>query len=197
MKKIIISMLLVMGAINAYAQIELRPRAGGSYSRLNEDPGNFSQSGRPGFQIGADLMIGNKYFIMPGIEFSRTSYELMERGALPPNQDISVINGIRVPLFAGMRLLFPSSKSLLNINLFTGPSVSFVTSVNAKDDVILLGKEDYHDRIWGWNFGAMVDILVFYAQVGYELGISPVYNFENSTSSNRMLYANVGIRARF
>jgi hypothetical protein len=195
MKKLFISVIFMVGAINAYAQLELRPRIGGSYSRLSEDPGNFSQSGRPGFQIGADLMMGNQFFVMPGIEYSKTSYELIERGTPPPNKDVSVIHGIRVPLLAGIRLLYPSSRSLLNLNVFTGPSVSFIANIKAKDNIIDLDKEDYNDRIWGWNLGAMLDILVFYAQVGYELGISPV--FKEVSASNRMFYANVGIRARF
>ncbi len=197
MKKILVLFLLFIGVSQIMAQVELRPRIGGSYSRLSEDPGSFQQSGRPGFQAGADLMIGNRFFIMPGIEYQKFSYELRQRGTPPPDEDISVIHGLRIPVYMGARLLYPSYKSLLNINLYTGPSLSFITKADIKGDNIFVDKDDFNDRIWGWNVGAMVDILVFYVQAGYEFGLSPVYKVDNSEATNRMFYVNFGIRARF
>jgi hypothetical protein len=194
MKKVIILFLLFIGPIYLYAQQELRLRGGVSYSSLNSNPGNYIESGLPGYQFGIDFAMGSNYFVMPGIEYIRMNYEFQEQTTPLPVKDITVLNRIRIPILAGIHLMNPSSKSLLKVNLYTGPSISFVTKVKAKDDLILWEKEDFNDRMWGWNLGATMDIGVFYLQGGYEFGISPVFKATKPNATNKLFYSNIGIK---
>ena len=48
------------------AQLEIRPNAGANFSYFNEDIEENDFSGRVGYNLGVDLLIGDRFYLAPG-----------------------------------------------------------------------------------------------------------------------------------
>jgi hypothetical protein len=83
-----------------------------------------------GFQIGASVLIGEKFYVEPGIFYIRKSTQFVEEGSSPNELQLDM-SGIRIPVAVGYHLL-GNEESLAALRILGGGSAFFVTGVDAE-----------------------------------------------------------------
>ena len=80
--------------------------------------------------------------------------------------------------------------------IFAGFDGHHITKVNhgtksgAYDNI---SKDDYTNLIMNADFGMGIDIFIFYIDLGYQLGLSPVHSSGDLAKGNSF-YGNIGLR---
>lgn len=202
MKKIFILLSFGFLVNSAMAQVEIRPFLGANFSNVSKTPDGASTQAKIGGQIGASLMIGNRFHLNPGIAyFSRTTEYVFSDS---PELDADLlINGVSIPILVGYRFVDPTSEPLFNFRLYAGPSLMFLTknefSGDTENDII-----DWNNTLWGGQVGAGIDLFIFFVDVSYEFGLTDTFDGgENNTISdftkvkNNTFYVNAGVRLSF
>lgn len=178
----------------AQAQFTIRPQIGVNSSSLNSDDDLIDFNAGTGFQVGVDFQIGNKVYFQPGIqlEFLKNRVEIGNGTAIEESDYDRT--GIRVPLMIGFRAV-EDPDSDLNLRLFTGPN-AFLQLSQDSDEGILdeIDDDDLKDLVFGWNVGAGVDFSILFFDIGYQFGISEIFDDVDSAPRNNLFYGNLGLR---
>ncbi len=212
MKKIIfITATIALAITSSYAQhFDIRAYGGVNVLQLTSDQGtslidgvlhNQKVSGRPGAQFGAAVTFGSRFYVQPGIQYSFLSKEIVNENIVTDNEweDQTTIKAISVPLKVGFRLIDPETENLINVRVFGGFDGSHVISVDhstksgALDDI---DASDFSNLIVSADFGLGLDIFIFYIDMGYQLGLTPVYTGGDNAKANAF-YSNIGLRLSF
>ncbi|HKL02609.1 MAG TPA: hypothetical protein VJ911_03000, partial [Cryomorphaceae bacterium] len=82
------------------AQIEIRPFLGMNFSDVRKSTDGASTEAKLGGQIGASVLIGNKFYVNPGIAYFSRSTEFSSRDNLIPDTDYDV-SGVIIPMLVG------------------------------------------------------------------------------------------------
>lgn len=202
MKKIYTLLLFSFLIHSAIAQVEIRPFLGANFSNVSKTPDGASTQAKIGGQIGASLMIGNRFHLNPGISYFSRTTEYVYADNPDFNADL-VTSGVSIPLLVGYRFVDPTTEPILNFRLYAGPSLMFLTknefSGSGDDDTI-----DWNNTLWGGQVGAGLDIFIFFVDVSYEFGLTDTFDGgENNTISdftkvkNNTFYVNAGVRLSF
>ena len=181
--------MLCLGAVSA--QITLRPYAGISSNSLTEDFEDAEWKSKIGYQLGADLQIGNRFYVQPGVqvEFAKNAIDDLVGGG---ETDFTRTN-LRIPVMVGYA--FGQIDGNFAARIFTGPNASFVLNGKLEEDDV---KDDLKSAVFGWNVGAGLDFSILFVDLGYQVGLSEVFeNGLDNDSKNNRFYANVGLRVRF
>jgi hypothetical protein len=194
-KQAILLLALSVAAATATAQLTIRPYAGINSNTLTEDTENVVDwKSKVGYQLGADLQIGNKFYVQPGVQMefvkNTAEFQLID----PESNDFSRTH-LRIPLMLGYA--FGEIDGNFAARIFTGPNASILLSAKVEDDDI---KDQLKDAVFGWNVGFGADISILFIDLGYQFGLSEVFEElnidpENGSKSNSF-YANVGLRVR-
>jgi hypothetical protein len=186
-------LLLLFHSFSLQSQAELRIGGGLNASSFPSTIEGLSLSSATGYQFGADLQFGDRLYFQLGLHIENMKTEIN-----PPPSAISVddfeINRLRVPVYLGYR--FASSKSWLNLRLFTGPNASLVIN-RQLDGGLGIDKDDFSSVLFGYNVGAGLDIAFIFLDVGYMFGLNDTLEFGDSSSSNNLFFANTGLRLKF
>lgn len=212
MKKIIfITATIALAITSSYAQhFDIRAYGGVNVLQLTSDQGtslidgvlhNQKVSGRPGAQFGAAVTFGSRFYVQPGIQYSFLAKEIVNENIVTGNEweDQTTIKAISVPLKVGFRLIDPETENLINVRVFGGFDGSHVISVDhstksgALDDI---DASDFSNLIVSADFGLGLDIFIFYIDMGYQLGLTPVYTGGDNAKANAF-YSNIGLRLSF
>ena len=210
MKKMIFTSLLIVFAISlSLAQhFDIRAYGGFNVLQLTSDQGNNiiddilhhrSVTGRPGYQFGAAVTFGDRFYVQPGIQFSTSTMKIVNESTVNSNTsytDETTLSMISVPLKVGVRLIDPNEENIFNVRVFGGFDGSHVTKVThgtnsgAEGD---LNEDDYSNLIMAADFGLGIDIAFLFVDMGYQLGLSPVHSGGDNAKGNTF-YGNIGIR---
>ncbi len=199
MKKIMffLCLTLVVQTV-AFGQVELRPSVGITRSSLN-DFTDVDIKSEVGFTFGLDVLIGRRVYLQPGLHYESNSNKLVPDAG--GNSKLKV-SKVRIPLLVGYKLFKPDADPFFNIRFFTGPSLSLVTSANDGDSPLGIEKDDFKSSVFGWNAGTGMDILIFFADINYQFGLSDVFEdldiqgIEGQNSKNNLFYLSAGIRLK-
>jgi len=195
MKRTFFTLAIMLGmAFMLQAQIEIKPTIGINFSRLSDDPDNFSQSARVGYQIGGSVQIGKKLYFEPGIFWAKAGSELVHKDQSDLNFKTD-ISAIRIPAFVGYYIIGGDEKNTFGLRVFGGPTMSWVTKIEG--DGKKLDKEDFNNFLWGVDVGAGVDVWLLFLDIGYEWGLNPVFKDDPNDAKNNAFWANLGFRFRF
>ena len=211
MKTIYITIIAVaLSATTVFSQgLDIRAYGGGNVLQLSSDVGTTiiegvahqrTVSGRPGYQFGAAVTFGEQFYIQPGLQYSSFSTKVVNKNTVKGNEltDETKINVISVPLKVGLRIIDPEIENIFNVRIFAGLEGSHVISVDhsaksgSADDITT---DDYSNLIMNADFGMGVDVLFFYLDVGYQLGLSQVHAGADKATANSF-YTNLGIRIK-
>ena len=190
--------LLILLSFSTISFAQFKPHIGMNWAQLSTEPQDFKKEGRAGFVIGAGFKFGEAFYFEPGLQFSNLGTKLINKD----DNDIShqsYVNTIRIPAIIGYD--FMEKESPLNLRAFSGPSASIVMGVNTENSQAAVGnapdgKDHYANTIWGWNFGAGVDIWIIFVEVSYELGMSDFYSDktpELQGTKNNAFFVTAGI----
>lgn len=176
------------------AQVEIKPSFGVNSTHLTTEHVDWKTQGRLGYQFGAGILIGEKFYFEPGIYWATVSQNLTDASdpSTEPDEFKNTINSIRVPVFLGYHIL-GNEESFADLRLFAGPGASFVTGVKSEHDD--LSKDDFKSMMFDVDVGAGVDVWFFFLEWHYVFGLTPVYK-EGSDAKFQSFYGNLGIRIR-
>lgn len=192
MKKYLVTTLLLAAVTFAVqAQLTIRPYVGLNTSDLTgEFNSDFFKNG-VGYQLGVDVMIGNRLYIQPGFQFEFIRNTLSNTNLDEPKL---TRQGLRIPLMIGYRIVEARDNPKFNFRLFTGPNAYFVSQAEFGEGQFNINKDDFTDLTWGWNVGAGLDLAILFIDAGYEVGLSDIFK---DGPKNNLFYANAGLRIDF
>ncbi len=210
MKARVLFVVLLSAAFSASAQFDVRGYGGVNVVQLSTDQGtslidgvlhNRSVSSRPGYQFGVAVLFGERFYIQPGFQWTTVSTKVVNENDVTGAEltDETTISMISVPLRVGFRLIDPEVENIFNIRVWGGFDGHHVTSVDHSVNNPNTGDiddGDYSNLIVNADFGLGIDVLFFFIESGYQLGISPVYTGGDQAKANSF-YANLGVRLSF
>jgi len=190
-KHIFMLAVALLTAATARTQVALRPYVGVNSSKLTGNLDTATFKNQVGFQIGADLQIGNKFYVQPGVQL-----EFRQNTIDPRVDEDQKLNRsmLRIPVVVGYS--FGEIDGNFAFRVFTGPNAAINLS-SKTDDGSIIEDEDITSAIFGWNAGLGVDISIIFVDLGYEFGLSEVFENVDGTVRNNLFYANAGLRIRF
>ena len=212
MKKISLTIFaIVLAFATSYGQhFDIRAYGGFNVLQLTSDEGTSlidgvihdrKVSGRPGFQFGAALTFGSRFYVQPGFQYAILTSEVINENTVTEDvlKDEATINTISVPLKVGFRLINPEDENLFNVRIFGGFDGSHILSVdhsNKSNKTADIEADDFTNLIVSADFGMGLDIFIFYVDLGYQLGLTPVYTGGDQAKANAF-YSNIGLRLSF
>lgn len=158
--------------------------------------------GRSGYQFGADLIIGSRWFLKPGVEFMvrNLNYSLAGTAAdgttiLPETKFEYTSRSLRVPVMLGLHLIDPADDPAVNVYLMGGPSALMNLNAKLNNDALTVKTNSTQ---WYVGFGGGLELGFLFAEVGYDVAMSNVFkgnDFKTNPKVN-FLHANAGIRLK-
>lgn len=175
----------------------------GGYNGSNvKKAGDEHWTGRSGYQFGADLLLGDQWFLMPGIEFLVRNVNYTYAGTSPdgtihyPSQEYKYTsNSLRIPVMLGLNLFDPATDPAVNIYIMGGPSA--LMNLNADLDNNELHVETNHTQ-WYLGFGGGLEMGFLFLEAGYDAAMSNVFkgnDFHTNPKVN-FVHINAGLRLR-
>lgn len=194
MKKLILSLALVMGAIS-YSQAQILPsiqfgiKAGANLSSFSKQ-NTFSSDNRAGYLGGIWARFGAAGINFQPELYVTGKYTKLSDGAGNVN-DVK-FTSIDVPLLLGYRIGALGIAGRLN----TGPMVSFVinkdqSAGNAVANAVRLNTKD---QAFAWQFGAGVDIQKLTIDLRYEAGLTKLTTDNGQSTRINMYNLSLGYR---
>ncbi len=212
MKKIFfIIATVVLTTTSSFAQhFDIRAYGGVNILQLTSDNGTTlidgithsrRVNGRPGAQFGAAVTFGSRFFVQPGFQYNLLSKETVHEIKETKNKklDVTSIKSISVPLKVGFRLIDPETENLINVRLFGGIDGSHILSIDHTEksgDIDDIDTDDFSNLILSADLGLGFDIFIFYLDMGYQIGLTPVYTGGDNAKANAF-YSNIGLRISF
>ena len=208
MKRFTITILVIFFSIGtAFTQSsDIRLYAGVNVLQLTTDNGtnmingvlhHTSISGRIGYQFGTSVSFGKRFYVQPGFQFANLSTKIVNVNNVTGEEltDETTLKVFSIPLKFGFKLIDPEVSSIFNVRIFGGIDGHHITSVEhgTKSGSLDLTTDDYTNLIMNADFGLGIDILFFYIEMGYQLGLSPVHTNGDQAKANSF-YTNIGIK---
>jgi len=171
-----------------FAQLEIKPAIGINFTGFSQDPENATTSAQVGWQLGATVSAGDKFYGEGGIFWVHKSNKITENTT---DVDFDTkLAGIRIPLMVGYHLL-GKEKDVLGLRAFGGGSVFFLSSVTAEG----LSLDDFNSAHYGVFLGLGADLSLFFIDVKYEWSLTDVTSIKTiDLGQARSLFVNAGIR---
>ena len=167
MKKLTLLIALVVTVIaGANAQVELKALAGMNFATLHGTDADVSA--KAGYQFGGGVLIGEKFYVEPGIQFVRSTKTLTVNST---DFDFSQ-NLIKIPVYAGYHLLGAEDEPIA-LRVFAGPAVSVPGKIKKGDDQI--NKDHINKSIWAIDGGIGLDILFLFVEANYEYSFNDYF----------------------
>ena len=182
----LIAVLLII-SINVSAQFEIKLSAGTNFSSVKNPPSGVEVSSRAGYQFGGGLLIGNKFYVEPGIQFVRNSQSYTS-----DNEDVDFDqNFTKIPVYAGYHILGSKEHNIVALRVFAGPAAYIAGKVKKGEDQI--SESDIKNMSWMLDAGLGVDVLFLFFEANYEFGLSKIYTDSGYDSKHKGIVLNAGI----
>ena len=166
MKKLFLSAILfAMALVGLQAQTQIKPGIGINSTNVTGE--GIDASGQIGWQVGASVAFGEKFYFEPGVFYQTNSFEFFTANGGPVTD--ATYSGVRVPLNVGLELL-GNSDSIFGLRVFGGGSGYFVTGTSSD----LLDKDDIESPQWGVHAGVGLDIAIVYLDWSYQWSLTNV-----------------------
>lgn len=199
MKKftLFLTALVISGSL--FSQISFGPKIGINVSSLStslaDDLASIKESSKTGFQLGAFVRIGTKFYVQPELLYS------VKGGVLEVAGDAINPLGVKseykmgtmdIPVLVGTKLF---SLPMVNVRAFAGPIASFVISKDLTIGNLVPDDNDIKlkNAIWSAAIGAGVDVMMFTLDVRYEFGLNNISDDATTFSSMKSNTFNVSL----
>lgn len=166
---------------------------------------------RGGFNLGGSLTFGNRLYISPGFYWTSVNLNVVTESTnlidVKSYENSPTVNMISVPLHIGVRFINPMKENLINARLFVGITGSHViavhdagytyTDASGKEVSVSHTKDDYENMITSFDMGLGIDIGAFFADAGYKIGMSTIFDEPGNNIKANMFYLNIGVKFSF
>jgi hypothetical protein len=181
MKKFFFLVMFLLPATVMFGQFSFGLKLGANFSKMSTNIDTMSASMKPGFQIGAFVRFGKRFYVQPEVYYNLGGGSFTG-DSTSWKQDI-VIGSVDIPVLVGFKLL---NAKIVNIRILGGPLVSFVTNTKVKDVNDITGpitSADLNNVNWGIQAGAGVDVLFLTLDIRYQWGLNDVIKEIGATTA--------------
>lgn len=148
-------------------------------------------SARFGYQFGAYIRYGERFYLHSGLTWYRVSVRMSQSTPLLSAEDRVGVNIVQLPLLAGLNVFEQEDKGR-TFRLQAGPAVSVLTGVN--ENVLQLSGDDFSNLWLSAQVGAGVDLWILTLDAGYQWGLNDVFSSDGAEGTHRMATLSIGIR---
>lgn len=177
----------------ASAQLAVNPQLGINYTNLTNTPSAVVTSAAVGFQLGADLRLGDRLYFQPGAFFGRSA-TVIKFSPLDTSfiEDNLIRTTAKVKALVGYNIVHGEA---FRLRVNAGPTYEALLSVDSKDDKIAFNKSDYNGGSFNMDAGLGIDVAFLTLETGVSYGLSNAYKDEGkflSDSKYFTWYATLG-----
>lgn len=194
MHRILLTATVAIGATWANAQFAINPQLGLNFTDLTDDPTSVTTKAAVGFQVGADLRLGDRLYFQPGAYFGRSATvvksTIIDTAIV---EDNLIRTTAKVKALMGFNLVHNDAFKL-RVNV--GPTYDVLLSVDSKDSRIDFNKDDYNAGSFNMDAGVGADIAMFTVETGVSYGLSKAYKDTDQLRSDAKyftFYATIGL----
>ncbi len=164
--------------VSAQSPLNFGIKAGFNSSKITTDESMFDEDNISNFVAGAFARINVKsFYLQPEAYFSSKGGKLEDT-----NKNSFDLKTIDVPVLLGYKVI---NKGLVNLRVNAGPVMSFVTSKDVDGPDFESGK--LKDSIYGFQYGAGLDLLFFSLDVRMENSFGDIYSGHSDEKSKMFL----------
>lgn len=164
--------------VSAQSPLNFGIKAGFNSSRITTDESMFDESNISSFVAGAFARVNVKsFYLQPEAYFSSRGGKLEDT-----DKNSFDLKTVDVPLLLGYKIV---NKGLVNLRVNAGPVMSFVTSKDVKGPDF--ESRNLKDSIYGFQYGAGLDLLFFSLDVRMENSFGDIYSGHSDEKSKMFL----------
>jgi hypothetical protein len=191
MKKVTLAVIvLLLGFSEIDAQVELKALVGTNFASFRDVPSGFESSANAGFQFGGGVLIGDRFYVEPGIQFLKNSKTITsETEEIEFDQ-----NFVKIPVYLGYHI-FGHESTKLALRVFAGPAVSIAGKITKGEDQIT--KDDVKNAVWMGDVGLGLDIFFLFVEANYEIGLNDYFTDSSNNSKHNGFILNAGAHIDF
>lgn len=194
--------LLVLLALSSLISVNAQEiRLGGGYSGSKVDKGGSDNwSGRAGYQYGLEVLLGNRFFVKPGIfmQVRNLDYSTVGLGSDGRPNGINTNSrytskALRIPVMAGLRLLKKEDPKTFNMYIIGGPTALIGLSADVGDNSLNFSTRSTQ---WYLGLGLGAEYRFLFLDAGYDVGMTNMFKGDgiNTNPKINSLYINAGLR---
>ena len=195
MKKAIFTLSMILGlAVTSIAQIEIKGGGGINLAGFSKNLENYTIDGRMGYQFGAGVLIGQKFYVEPGVYWLRVAQYAVLKDDPEQIDNLVALNSIRIPVHVGYHIIGGKEEKIFALRIFAGPAANILTKVTS--DLSDVTKDDFKNFTMDIDAGLGIDIWFIFLDAQYSWGVMNVME-EGSDAKLRGFSANAGFRIPF
>ncbi|MCB0765021.1 MAG: PorT family protein [Flavobacteriales bacterium] len=197
----ILSIALAVASVQLIQAQEFRLSGGYNGSNVTGN-GSDAWTGQAGYQFGADLVLGGRWFLKPGVHFLVRNLEYSyatTAGEGPPmttaNEFRYTSRALLVPVMLGVHLIDPAEQPGLNLYALGGPSALMNLSADLDNDALEVTATQTQ---WYLGFGAGAELGFLFVEGGYDVAMNNVFKGESLGTDPRVNFvrAQAGVRLK-
>jgi hypothetical protein len=190
MKKLSTILAVLFFSSVAYAQTEIKPTIGINSTNVSQDPATGEATGKIGWQFGASVLIGNEFYIEPGLFYMHSTTDF---SSTDDDFDFETqLRGLRLPVALGFHII-GNEESAIDLRVFGGPSAYFLTGVDSGP----FDRDDFESTQFGLFAGAGLDLFIFFLDLKYEWSLTDLSSVQDfDIGQRRAFFTNAGIRLK-
>jgi hypothetical protein len=176
------------------AQVEIKGGGGINFSTLTDISDDYDSEGRIGYQFGAGVLIGQKFYVEPSVYWLRVAQYATAKNDPEEVENLIALNSISIPVHLGYHIIGGKEEKFVSLRIFTGATGNILTKVNS--DVSDVTEDDFNNFQVGIDAGLGIDIWFLFLDAQYSWGVTKLMK-ENSDAKLRGFTANAGFRIPF
>jgi len=176
-------------------------RIGGGYTGSNvRESGNEKWVGRAGYQLGVDLLLGQRLFVKPGVHLQVRNLNYTIAG-VDANGNTTVSStefrytsrALRVPVLVGLRLMDPANDPDFNVYVMAGPTALIGISADLDNSSLSVTTRSTQ---WYLGAGLGFEYRFLFFEGGYDVAMTNVFEGDGINTNPKVnnLYIAAGLR---
>ena len=199
---ITLSCIAVIGCTSFSSLQAQELRIGAGYAGSNvRDAGDEQWVGRAGYQVGVDMLLGNRFFVKPGLHLLVRNLNYTIQGAGADGQpDASTSDyrysskALRIPVLVGIRLMDPEDLSEFNVYALGGPTALIGLASDVDDNTIEVTTRNTQ---WYLGFGAGIEYRFLFLEGGYDVAMSNIFKGNDLSTNPKVNNSYLALGLRF
>jgi hypothetical protein len=196
-----LSIIAILGTATLSTVQAQELRLGGGYSgSIVDKAGTDNWKGRAGYHYGVDFLLGNRFFLKPGLYMQVRNLDYTTEGVGEDGNPNGIqtetrytSKGLRIPLMGGIRLIDPETDTDFNMYVTGGPTALIGLSTNQDDNTLSFTTRSTQ---WYIGFGAGFEYKFLFLDAGYDVGMTNVFEGEGINTNPKVnnAYLTAGLR---
>lgn len=178
MKRLTFIIILLLLSSITFAGLDFGVKVGYNANKLTANIDSVGSQFKSGFQVGAFLRIGGRFYVQPELYYSLQGAEYLFNDPTNTGQwkQNVTIGSMDVPVLIGFKLV---KGKIFNVRIMAGPVASFVVNKKITDKTSVTGPlttSDIKTANWYIQAGAGVDLWFLNLDVRYQIPLNQAIN---------------------